>query len=121
LIFRAEGRDDDRQIHVGGRCLRLGLHGRSGPCRRPRLHARQPVEHAIDQFYASPVDVNDWKEDILGQDILEAGNFARITIKDGRDVCTYDLKIVFIDGEELDEPGIDLCETGSYTVTDPGE
>jgi len=76
---------------------------------------------AIDQFYASPVDVNDWKEDILGQDILEAGNFARITIKDGRDVCTYDLKIVFIDGEELDEPGIDLCETGSYTVTDPGE
>ena len=76
---------------------------------------------AIHEFYASPVDVKNWEEDILGQDILEAGNFARITIKDGRGVCNYDLKIVFADKEELEEPGINLCETGSYTVTDPGE
>jgi len=76
---------------------------------------------AINEFYASPVDVKNWEEDILGQDILEANNFARITIKDGRAVCSYDLKIVFSDGEALEEPGINLCETGSYTVTDPGE
>ena len=76
---------------------------------------------AIHEFYASPVDVKNWEEDILGQDILEAGNFARITIKDGRAVCNYDLKIVFSDGEEMEEQGINLCDTGSYTVTDPGE
>jgi hypothetical protein len=75
----------------------------------------------VNEFYASAVDVNNWEEDILGQDILEAGNFARITIKDGRGVCKYDLKIVFSDGEELEERAINLCETGSYTVTDPSE
>ena len=76
---------------------------------------------AIHEFYASPVDVNEWEQDILGQDVLEAGNFARITIKDGRSVCNYDLKIVFADGEEMEEQAINLCETGSYTVSDPGE
>jgi hypothetical protein len=76
---------------------------------------------AIHEFYASPVDVKNWEEDILGQDILDAGNFARITIKDGRAVCSYDLRIVFSDGEAMEEPGINLCETGSYTVSDPGE
>jgi hypothetical protein len=75
----------------------------------------------VNEFYASAVDVNNWEEDILGQDILESGNFARITIKDGRGVCNYDLKIVFSDGEELEERAINLCETGSYTVTDPSE
>lgn len=72
----------------------------------------------IQEFYASPVNVDNWEEDILGQDILEAGNFARITIGDGRSVCSYDLKVVFSDGEEMEEREINLCETGSYTVSD---
>jgi len=76
---------------------------------------------AIQEFYASPVSVDNWEEDILGQDVLDAGNFARITIRDGRNTCSYDLKIVFSDGEEMEEPNINLCETGSYTVSDPGE
>ena len=73
---------------------------------------------AIREFYASAVDVDDWEEDILGQDILEAGNFARITIRNSA-TCEYDLKIVFEDDDEMEERKIDLCATGSYTVTDP--
>jgi hypothetical protein len=73
----------------------------------------------VHEFYASPANVDNWEEDILGQDILEAGNFARITIRDGRATCTYDLKIIFSDGEEMEERAINLCETGSYTVSDP--
>ncbi|MCO6386573.1 hypothetical protein GTK01_06070 [Aliihoeflea sp. 40Bstr573] len=71
----------------------------------------------IHEFYASPTAVGDWEEDILGADILPAGDAVRITIADGRDVCGYDLRVVFEDGDVLDDES-DLCETGSYTVTD---
>ena len=73
---------------------------------------------AIQEFYASPVGVDDWEEDILGTDILGAGDASRITIADGRDVCEYDLKIVFDDASEMEERSINLCDTGSYTVAD---
>ena len=71
----------------------------------------------IQEFYASPVGVDNWEEDILGTGILEAGEAGRVSIADGRDVCDYDLRIVFADGDELEDT-TDLCETGSYTVTD---
>ena len=73
---------------------------------------------AIQEFYASPVGVDNWEEDILGADILPSQEASRITIADGRSVCEYDLKVVFDDGEELEERNINLCETGSYTVSD---
>ena len=73
---------------------------------------------AITEFYASTTDTNDCEQDILGEDTLAAGGFVRVTIADGKTICTYDLKIVWEGGEEVEERGIDLCATGSYTVTD---
>jgi hypothetical protein len=71
----------------------------------------------VYEFYASPTNVDNWEDDILGADILPSGEAVRITIADGRDACAYDLRIVFEDGDVL-EDATDLCETGSYTVTD---
>mgnify|MGYP000049765967 FL=1 len=71
----------------------------------------------IYRFYASPSDVGDWEEDILGRDILYSGESARVTIADARTQCEYDLLIVFEDGDELTDT-VDLCQTGSYTVHD---
>jgi hypothetical protein len=73
---------------------------------------------SVREFYASSVNTNDWEEDILGQDILEPNNFARITISNST-TCDYDLKIVFEDDRETEERGINLCDTGSYTVSNP--
>jgi hypothetical protein len=73
---------------------------------------------AISEFYASTTDTNDWEENILTGDPIAAGSFARVTIADGKTICTYDLKIIWEGGEETEERGIDLCATGSYTVTD---
>ncbi|MBX3497421.1 MAG: hypothetical protein KF769_14370 [Parvibaculum sp.] len=67
------------------------------------------------EFYASPVDINDWEDDILGQDILRSGDALRVIIADGREQCTYDLRMVFADGDVLEDT-TDLCETGSYTI-----
>lgn len=70
------------------------------------------------EFYASPVGVSSWEEDILGTDVLPSGEAIRITIGDGRDVCEYDLRIVFADGDVVEDAAVDLCDTGSYTLQD---
>jgi len=72
----------------------------------------------ITEFYASPSDVGDWEEDILGADVLGAGESVTITIADGRTQCEYDMKFVFDDGSETTVAAEDLCETGSYTITE---
>src|SRR5690606_42108130 len=71
----------------------------------------------ITELYASRSNVRSWEEDILGMDVLGSGESVNVTIADGRRACEYDLKIVFDDGDELEDT-TDLCDTGSYTVTD---
>ena len=72
----------------------------------------------VVEFYASPSDVGDWEEDILGVDVLGSGESANITIADARTQCEYDLRFVFDDGDVVERAAVDLCETGSYTLTD---
>lgn len=73
--------------------------------------------YTIMELYASPSNVDNWEEDILDRDVLEAGDAANVTIADGRRACEYDLRIVFEDGDVVEDT-TDLCETGTYTVTD---
>ena len=73
---------------------------------------------AVTEFYVSAVSSGSWEEDILGQDVLPSGEASRITIKGADDMCEFDLRIVYEGGSVVEEREIDLCETGSYTVTD---
>jgi hypothetical protein len=71
----------------------------------------------VTELYASPSNVSDWEEDILGADVLGSGETVRVTIADGRRACEYDLRIVFDDGDVVEDT-TNLCDTGSYTVRD---
>lgn len=70
------------------------------------------------EFYASPSDVGEWEEDILGEDVLGSGERVNITIADGRTQCEYDLRFVFDDESETVVQAEDICETGSFTITE---
>lgn len=72
----------------------------------------------IHEFYTSPVDVKAWEADVFGEGVLGAGNSVVVTIADGRDQCDYDMKFVLDDGSEYVEQAVDLCKTGSYTLSD---
>ena len=74
--------------------------------------------YAVKSFFTSPVDVNQWEEDVFGDNYLPAGNQVTITIADGRTVCVYDMKFVLEDDSEFVENAIDLCQTGEYTLSD---
>jgi hypothetical protein len=71
----------------------------------------------VTELYASPSNVSNWEEDILGRDVLGSGETVRVTIADGRRTCEYDLRIVFDDGDTIEDT-TNLCDTGSYTVRD---
>jgi hypothetical protein len=73
---------------------------------------------AVKSFYTSPADVDNWEEDVFGENYLPAGNYVSITIADGREQCVYDMKFVLEDDSEFIESGIDLCSLGEYTLSD---
>jgi len=73
---------------------------------------------AVVEFYASPADVGEWEDDILGLQILDPKSVTNITIGDGREQCEYDLRFVFDDGDVIEKAAVNLCETGSYTLTE---
>ena len=76
------------------------------------------IDREAREFYASPVDVKNWEQDVLGTDLLAAGAATKVTIADGRTQCNYDMKFVFSDDSMLERDGVNLCDTGSYTLTD---
>jgi hypothetical protein len=73
-------------------------------------------DYVVTELYASPSNVKNWEEDILGTDVLGSGETVNVTIADGRRACEYDLRIVFDDGDAIEDT-TDLCDTGTYTVT----
>jgi hypothetical protein len=71
----------------------------------------------LNNFYTSPVGVDDWEDDVFGRQALAPGESMEITIADGRTVCKYDMRFEF-QGDELDTTTDtqDLCELGEYTI-----
>lgn len=71
----------------------------------------------LNNFYASPVGVANWEDDIFGRQALAPGESMEITIADGRRVCEYDMRFEF-QGDDLDTTTDtqNLCELGEYTI-----
>lgn len=78
------------------------------------------TSETITHFYTSPVGVKDWEEDVFGDQVLEPGETMEITIADGRRTCKYDLRFDFEGSTKLETTTdtADLCETGSYTLSE---
>lgn len=73
---------------------------------------------AMMEFYASSIASKTWEEDILGQDVLVPGDDVVINIDDGSNACRYDFKAVFLDGDEVTDEDVDVCEVGEYEFTE---
>lgn len=75
--------------------------------------------HTITYFYASPSDEANWGEDIFAElGVLEPGYSATVSIEHGSDQCDYDFRFETAEGAVLDEYQVDICNLGSYTVSD---
>lgn len=58
----------------------------------------------------------EWGDDILGVDMVAAGDSVDITINDDLEDCQYDLRATFDDGDTLDVRRINMCEINGGAV-----
>lgn len=75
------------------------------------------TDSVLTYFHTSPVGVDEWEEDVFGDEVLGSGESIEITIADGRRACKYDIKMTFDDGTETTDVQ-DLCELGTYTINE---
>lgn len=78
------------------------------------------TSEVITHFYTSPANVDDWEEDVLGEQVIGSGETFEITIADGRRTCKYDLKFEFEGSDKLETTvdTQDLCELDTYTLSE---
>jgi hypothetical protein len=74
---------------------------------------------SLHYMYAAPSTTTEWGDDLLGETgTLEPGEQGIVFIGDGSDQCLYDFRFETAEGGELDAYEVDICELGSYTLTD---
>jgi hypothetical protein len=78
------------------------------------LRVQNNSGETIYRIYASPVTNSSWENDLLGSNVLTAGRFLDVTIRNFA-VCEYDILIQFESGYEFTDV-IDLCRYNTYTV-----
>jgi hypothetical protein len=74
----------------------------------------------IHELYISPVDTDDWEEDVLGVDTLPPGESVSISFK-GHDACKWDLMVKDEDGDSVEWSGLNLCKISKVTLRYDGK
>jgi hypothetical protein len=64
----------------------------------------------------SPTSQDEWGEDILGTQVLEAGQTAQVTFDRAETQCNYDLRATYDDGDTTDMRNINLCQIGTVNL-----
>ena len=67
------------------------------------------------EFYTAPADTGEFGDDILGANVLPAGETGTVSISGGTDSCDRDLRFVFEDGSESVQRA-NVCDAASYTI-----
>ena len=77
---------------------------------------RNRTGYTIDQVYVSSANTNSWEEDVLGKDTLANGESWEIEFARSEDECSWDLKVVYDDGETAEWGGVNLCATSTISL-----
>ncbi len=82
------------------------------------FNLKNGTKSVLTNFHTSPVGVEQWEEDVFGNQVLNPGETMEITIADGRRVCEYDMRFEFSEDSDLDTTtdSQNLCELGEYTI-----
>ena len=68
------------------------------------------------EFYTSVAGEGAFGDDLLGANVIAAGESGVVPIAEGAAACDRDLRFVFEDGSEAVKAA-NVCDTASYTVT----
>jgi hypothetical protein len=79
-----------------------------------QVNIQNESTHVLREFYASRIGIDDWEEDILGQDTLAAGQSVSVNIDDGTDSCLFDFKAVYDNNAEVVNNRINVCTVSNF-------
>ena len=82
------------------------------------VHIHNNTSVVMSEFYASNVGAKDYEENILGSDVIEAGDSWDINIDDGTGYCRYDFLAVFDDGSKAKKDHVNVCEVSDFYFDD---
>ena len=74
----------------------------------------------IVHVYVSPSAVDDWEEDVLGNDVLVPGDYVRIHFSPNDSdagICFYDIRVDGDSGERGFLYKVDLCNTDTVSFS----
>jgi len=72
----------------------------------------KPIHHV----YISEEKTDDWEEDILGDDVLQAGASVKVTFDNNSDSCIWDFKAVDAEGKEYLLMKANLCQLSTINI-----
>ena len=70
----------------------------------------------IHELYVSPVETDEWEEDVLGVDTLPDGDSVKITFDDRDKHVHWDLKVVDSKGNSIEWHDLNLIEIAEVTL-----
>jgi hypothetical protein len=77
---------------------------------------------SINHVYVSERGNDHWEHDVMSGDVLDAGDFTKITFNGYDDTaCRFDLKVVTQDDQSWVLKDIDLCEINDLTFKRKGD
>jgi hypothetical protein len=72
--------------------------------------------YTVVELYVSPTTEDEWGEDVLGRDVLGDDEKVDIQFSRSETTCSWDLKIVDDEGDEVTWTKLNLCEANEITL-----
>ena len=72
--------------------------------------------HTVTTLNVSPTSENEWGEDILGTQVLAAGQTAQVVFDRAESQCNYDIRATYDDGDTSDVRNVNLCQVGTVNL-----
>jgi len=73
--------------------------------------------YVVVTLHVSPSSEPRWGPDILGREVLANGESAQVTFDRNEDICLWDIRVTYDDGDTGDWRQVDLCETSEITLS----
>ncbi|HVQ07791.1 MAG TPA: hypothetical protein VMS43_05100 [Allosphingosinicella sp.] len=72
--------------------------------------------HTVLTLNVSPTSEDEWGPDILGTQVLQAGQTAQVTFDRAETQCNYDIRATYDDGDTTDVRNVNLCQVGTVNL-----
>ena len=87
----------------------------------PTFQLVNDTEYDINEVYVSSSDSDDWEEDVMGEDILEAGARLNVNFNTDSRKRYWDIKVVDEEGDENVFEHFDLSRVHTIVLTYNGD